>query len=136
PVQPGECANCHSGFTIDVKPASHTISGFCATCHGVFHSLSGIGGDTAPPFRRHPTDIVLPNTGEFTNYTTYNLDAPVARTTVPSNSSSTVTPGTDVVMCLSCHKAHATDYDDMLRWDYSAITTGGSGGCLICHTGK
>ncbi len=134
---PGQCTPCHSSTgTIDVKPANHTISGFCGTCHGVFHSIEGIGGDTTSPFKRHPTDVVLPTGGEFDAYTTYNLDAPVARTTVPSSPSSVVQSGVDVVMCLSCHKAHATNYSDMLRWDYTTITTGGSGGCLICHTSK
>jgi hypothetical protein len=135
PLQSGECSVCHVGG-IYVEPSTHTMSGFCGTCHGMFHSLTGIGGDTSSPFTRHPTDVVLPTGGEFDAYTTYNVDAPVARTSVPAAPSSTVTSGTDVVMCLSCHVAHASDYPDLLRWDYSQITTGGSGGCLICHTGK
>ncbi len=133
---------CHPGGDVNyVKPASQTISGFCATCHGTFHSLEGIGGDTSSPFVRHPTDVVLPSTGEFSAYNggnpgPYSLDAPLARQTVPASSSSTVNLDSDVVMCLSCHKAHATQYPDMLRWDYSSIVTGGSGGCHICHTNK
>jgi predicted CXXCH cytochrome family protein len=131
------CQSCHDSSDITkVKPSNQTISGFCGTCHGNFHLLDGIGGDTNSPFIRHPTDIVLPSSGEFSAYTTYDINAPVARTTVPTSASGTVTPGTDVVMCLSCHKAHATAYPDMLRWDYTTIVTGGSGGCLICHTQK
>lgn len=136
PLTASDCSNCHSSGFVYVAPANHTMSGFCGTCHGVFHSLQGIGGDTVSPFKRHPTDIVLPGTGEFSAYTTYNVNAPVARQTVPTGVSSSVTPGTDVVMCLSCHVAHASDYSDMLRWDYANITTGGTGGCLICHTSK
>ena len=130
------CGSCHDSSVTYVKPNNQTISGFCGGCHGNFHLLDGIGGDTTAPFTRHPTDIIIPSGGEFDAYTTYNIDAPVARTTVPSAPSSTVSSGTDVVMCLSCHKAHATAYPDMLRWDYTTIVTGGSGGCLICHTGK
>ncbi|MCD6526409.1 MAG: hypothetical protein J7K75_05430 [Desulfuromonas sp.] len=122
---------------------SGTISGYCATCHSQYHTLSyeefeGIGTTISSPFLRHPTDIVLPSTGGYADYTQYNLDAPVGRLTVPEASSSVVTPGSDVVTCLSCHVAHASNYPDMLRWDYSTMMAGGggSGGCFICHSTK
>jgi len=131
------CSNsCH--LSGGVQPPNNTISGFCATCHGRFHDRTEIGGTTSP-FKRHPTDIVLPSGGEYSAYTTYSIEAPVARTTVPDTPSPTVTPGTDVVMCLSCHGAHATDYPDILRWDYSDMIAGDtskSGGCFTCHTTK
>jgi predicted CXXCH cytochrome family protein len=53
--------------------------------------------------------------------------------------SATVTPGTDMVMCLSCHQPHATEFDGMLRFDYQQIIAGGGAtgqGCLACHTTK
>jgi hypothetical protein len=133
-------SSCHYTAT-DIRPASQTISGFCATCHGNFHSLEGIGGDTSSPFTRHPTDVSLPASGEYSAYTTYSIEAPVARAgTVPDSSDSTVTPGTNnaIVMCLSCHAAHATPYADILKWDYTAMVAGGggSGGCFTCHTQK
>ena len=120
------CNTCHGGAHgdfQDINPENNTISGFCGTCHGYFHLIEGIGGDTSSPFVRHPTDIVLPISGEYGSYNPnsgtneYSVEAPVARTTVPSSISNTVTPGTDVIMCLSCHKAHASDYPDILRWD-------------------
>ena len=134
---------CHYTAT-DIRPASQTISGFCATCHGNFHTVEGIGGDISSPFTRHPTDISLPASGEYTAYTAYSTQAPVARYNggvVPDTISPTVDPtGTadDIVMCLSCHAAHATPYADMLRWDYSTMIAGGggSGGCFTCHTQK
>jgi predicted CXXCH cytochrome family protein len=140
-----ECATiCHSPQ--GVQPANHTISGFCGTCHREFHTVQGIGGDTSSPFERHPTDIILPGgSTEYANYNgighAYSVQAPVARTVVPDSISNTVSPGsgTDVVMCLSCHMAHASNYPDMLRWDYSAIFAGGgtnNNGCFICHTKK
>jgi len=135
------CSNtdCHYAAT-DVRPSNQTISGFCATCHGNFHSLQGIGGNTSSPFIRHPSDVVLPNSGEYSAYTAYSTEAPIARTTVPDPPSPTVTPGaTDVVMCLSCHAVHATPYADILRWDYSDMIAGDSsksGGCFTCHTQK
>lgn len=138
---PDGCLDCHpAGVFSDagVYPASGTISGFCGTCHGLFHTLWGIGGDNTSPFTRHPTDVVLKGSGEYSAYTAYSVEAPVARQTVADSISPTVTPGTDIVMCLSCHGAHATNYPDILRWDYSSMVAGGtnSGGCFTCHTQK
>ncbi len=140
----GNCTICHG--SVSMQPPQNTMSGFCATCHGNFHTLSGgyygssagIGDDTIAPFQRHPTDIILPSTGEYAGYTTYSVEAPVARTYVPNSPISTVSPGSDIVMCLSCHYAHASDYPDMLRWDYTQIIAGGggSGGCFTCHRTK
>jgi predicted CxxxxCH...CXXCH cytochrome family protein len=146
PVQLG-CSNlsCHSS-SAGVQPPDGTMSQFCATCHGNFHTVAttssdGIGTVAASPFIRHPTDLSLPATGEYAAYTVYNVNAPVARLSVPAVSSSVVTPGSDTVMCLSCHVAHASDYPDMLRWDYSTMVAGNGGaasdtGCFTCHTTK
>jgi hypothetical protein len=136
--------SCHDASD-NARPQNNTMSGFCATCHGYFHLLDsggreGVGDDINSPFIRHPTDVILP-TGtpdtEYESYTTYNVVAPVARTAVASSISAAVTPGTDVVMCLSCHGAHATNYDDMLRWDYKSTTLATAiAGCGVCHTDK
>lgn len=114
-----------------------TISQFCAECHGDFHTGS-IG--SASPWFRHPTDVSLPATGEYTAYTAYNLTAPVARTTIPNSPSGTVTPSgntDDIIMCLSCHRAHASPYFKIMRWDYKSSTLSTAlSGCNVCHTGK
>jgi predicted CXXCH cytochrome family protein len=119
-----------------------TISDLCAECHGKFHaggltSDSGIG--TASPWLRHPTDAVLPGTGEYTSIsTTYNVTAPVGRQSIPNNMTTAVaiSGGTaDTVTCLSCHQAHGSSYPDILRWDYTNHLAAGTG-CLVCHTGK
>ena len=130
---------CH--FTaVDIRPSNNTISGFCATCHGSFHVLQGIGGDTSSPFTRHPTDIKIKDEGEYAVANrAYNVEAPVGRINIDGyeNPSGDATVN-DVVTCLSCHAAHATDYPDLLKWDYAAMVAGGggSGGCFICHTTK
>ena len=137
----GDCTACHNmGDGMVIEAPGNTISGFCGTCHGQFHSVSDIGGTTSP-FIRHPTDVVLPDDAdkEYQYYTTYSVEAPVGRTTVPDSMSNTVTPGTDVVTCLSCHAAHASNYPDMLKWDYDGMIAGGggnTGGCFTCHTTK
>ena len=131
------CTCCHNVSEMVVKAPGNTISGFCGTCHGLFHAVDEIGGATSP-FIRHPTDIVIKDSGEYQYYTTYSVEAPVGRTTVPDSMSDTVTPGTDVVTCLSCHAAHASNYPDMLKWDYDGMIAGGgnTGGCFTCHTTK
>lgn len=129
-----------------------TISFLCAECHGVFHGTIDSDGTSGSPWIRHPTDIVLPTTDSFgnpTEYAEYNndgggtagpysLQAPVARQTVPATPSDAVTPGTDIVMCLSCHRAHGSPVNDLLRWDYDLMIVGSNNttGCFVCHTDK
>lgn len=152
------CGTCHiegnslggfgsrASFTSTLKVPGNDMSGFCSTCHGVFHS-SGAGdkNGTSGAFLRHPSDWVIPASGEYAAYTAYDITAPVARPAVATAVSNAVVPGTDMVMCLSCHAAHATQYDFMLRGDYSAQTAGGYGSiaaaqavgfCQACHTTK
>ena len=127
-----------------------TISYLCAECHGVFHS--DIGGSSSP-WLRHPTDFDM-GSASGTEYQYYNggsgsnndysVIAPVGSSTIGPNPLSTVNAGsadgTAIVLCVSCHRAHGTEYDDLLRWDYSAMIAGQSStpnkGCFICHTTK
>ncbi len=135
------CTNCHSAHhgAADGLPIHSTISDFCTKCHWKMHDIDTAGDGI---WIRHPSDIIIPDAGEYASYTTYNIDAPVGREIVPAVSggdNNIVTPGTDIVTCLSCHKAHGSDYPDILRWDYTAITAGGgesSSGCFICHSTK
>ena len=154
------CGICHiqghagglssrAAFNSTLRVPGNSMSGFCSTCHGNFHS-SGAGGDyvdngVSGAFLRHPSDYVIPNSGEYAAYTAYDLSAPVARPTLATASSGTVTPGTDMVMCLSCHDAHGSEYDFILKYDYTTMTAGAyadipaaqvAGGCLACHTEK
>lgn len=125
-----------------------TISFLCAECHGLFHgTINSVAGSNAP-WIRHPTDIDLPTGGtEFDEYNNdgggtegdYSVEAPVARPNVPaSGSSNVVAAGTDIVMCLSCHRAHGSPEPDMLRWTYTDMIAGGgaTNGCFVCHTAK
>jgi hypothetical protein len=127
-----------------LKVPGNDMSGFCATCHGVFHS-AGTENGTSGAFLRHPSDWVIPSGSEYAAYTSYDITAPVARPSVVAAADAGVAPGTDMVMCLSCHAAHATEYDYMLRGDYTLQTAGGYGSiaaaqavgfCQACHTTK
>ena len=114
----------------------NTMTAYCTGCHGNFH----VQEDGSANWIRHPSDAVLPTDGEYAAYTVYDPIAPVARpdlTTIAATN--TVVPGTDMVMCLSCHRAHGSPYDDLLRWEYSGMVAGGGGdtrGCFVCHTEK
>jgi hypothetical protein len=119
-----------------------SISQLCAECHGNFHASGSSGIGSASPWLRHPADVVLPSSGEYSAYTTYSNEAPVARQSIDDHTASAspnVTPDSDIVMCLSCHRAHASQYQDILRWDYDNMLAGDpskSGGCFTCHTQK
>ncbi len=113
-----------------------TMSGYCCGCHGEFHDQ-----DDGGVWIRHPSDVVLPSDTdkEYQFYTVYDPIAPVSRPDLTAiGDTGVVRPGTDMVMCLSCHRAHGSPNDDILRWDYSAMVAGGggSGGCFVCHTTK
>jgi hypothetical protein len=150
------CTRCHTGGqggeTSRLTVPNQTMTGFCITCHSSFHS-SGATNGTSGAFLRHPSDYVIPNRGEYANYTSFDATAPVARPVEEFVGSFTqspaVRPGTDMVMCLSCHVSHASPYDGMLRFDYAAQTSymragyfptvpeaQAAGGCLACHTTK
>ena len=136
------------------SPAKHneyspSIDLLCAGCHGFFHSRAMTGKES--PWFRHPVGVVLPKYGEYSSYNpdvlpsserpdirVYSPDAPVGRVKVPETPSDEVIPGEDTVLCLSCHVAHSSPYESLLRWDYDEIiaSEGEGKGCFICHTGK
>ncbi|UCH82048.1 MAG: hypothetical protein JSW20_05315 [Nitrospiraceae bacterium] len=141
------CVTCHDAGNNNNRPNNKTMSGFCATCHGYFHLLDsggyaldpdgdGVGDDKFSPFKRHPTDVVLPNRGEYTSVVSYDVDTPVARTSPPASIDAGVSLDSDAVMCLSCHGAHATDFYKMLRWDIKGSLATAISGCGNCHTSK
>ncbi len=124
------------------------MSDFCGGCHNSYHSWPEGGypnGGDSNPWLRHPAGMAIPDTGEYATYVQYNPMVPVARSDdlalrALGGPSSEVTPGTDKVMCLSCHRAHASPYPDMLRWDYETCETGAGTnlecGCFTCHSQK
>ncbi|MBN2373189.1 cytochrome c3 family protein [bacterium] len=132
------------------------ISSFCGGCHENFdraYPASTTRGQeyaTSGPVHqywiRHPSDSHLPGSGEYADAGgidhLYDPLSPVAEMWPVSNwtPSGSVTPGSDCVMCLSCHRPHGSPYPDMLRWDYEVQYAGGGStedkGCFYCHTKK
>jgi predicted CXXCH cytochrome family protein len=113
------------------------MSEWCANCHGSIHNSD------YPTNLRHPAgndaDLTTAiadnynayvNTGDKTGTSSDSYLALVpfetgqAYDAIPALDAvqtSTVGPAaTDNVMCLSCHRAHATAFESMLRWDYQA----------------
>lgn len=124
-----------------------TTTAFCTGCHGDFH-LSQKETGSGDAWIRHPSDSVIPNTSGSEYADTggpghlYDPLSPVAKPTVDTPDA-TVSPGNDMVMCLSCHRPHGSPYPDLLRWDYAQQISGsdpGEGtldqGCFYCHTTK
>ena len=161
------CAACHVGSVVQAETTTmavpnNSMSGFCSTCHGKFHSSGSFNGATdmitsdpteggadngiSGAFLRHPSDYVIPNEREYAAYQVYDVSAPVARQDLTAIADTTaVVPGSDMVMCLSCHQAHGSANDYILRFDYTTMTAGSyatqqdaqnAGGCLACHTLK
>jgi len=130
--------NSHNEYKGATSNTLDTMSYLCAECHGDYHAESAPGEvGTGSPWFRHPTDVVLTNDGEYAEYTTYSMVAPVARPNPGGGGvQSQVTPGTDIVMCLSCHRAHASPYYKIMRWDYRGWPASDTNGCAVCHTWK
>ncbi|MGV1100015.1 cytochrome c3 family protein [Thiovibrio sp. JS02] len=144
----------------DAADSTATISALCAKCHGNFHSSAtahaddatmGIsyGNDMSSPWVRHPTDFDMWNVRAKADYAGYGgvgnpyvVESPVASANVSDASTRVANvytaQGDAIVTCISCHRAHGSANDDLLRWDYADMDAhaGGSGGCFNCHTTK
>jgi hypothetical protein len=112
------------------------MSEWCANCHNDFLNTTSTLGTGGHP---HPAGAVM-NAGVITTYNAYvktgdmqgtqgytslvPLEEGAAATYASLASNATNTPGVGyttaqagaVVMCLSCHRAHASAFDSMIRW--------------------
>lgn len=109
-----------------------TISELCGKCHGDFHGIANTkSGDD---WIRHPTDNLITTTWEIQTIANYTATDWKFN---PAGTVNMVAPATGnlYVTCLSCHRAHGTEYNDVLRFDYTVQSAGGAGttGCLGCH---
>mgnify|MGYP005838841383 FL=1 len=130
--------------------SSGTISNHCGRCHDDFHHGTGEiseGVFSNNVWLRHPTDFDMSNAagseyGSYNDYqevgNPYSVISPVATADTSTTLNTTVYSQADdaIVMCLSCHRAHGSPYDGILRWDYKNWPGTGFNGCAICHTAK
>lgn len=149
-LSPGTDAhNEYTGHTGSHVYIIDDVTGFCTACHANFSSAYAFSDsqgqvDSHGHWIRHPSDAIIPDEGEYADVggATHLYDplTPVAKPAVDDSPDTTVTPGADMVMCLSCHRPHGSPYPDMLRWDYTQQIAGGGGddgkGCFYCHTLK
>lgn len=138
----GATATNHNIYS--ANPATG-ISALCANCHGQFHSLvyTDSNGDGTGNWVRHPTDVVVPSDWSYNAATDAALNAnPLAfkdgATVSTANMNGYTNDGTDgCVACISCHRAHGSAYDDILRFSYTGQNAGSTTvtmGCLGCHS--
>jgi len=139
--QPSSGTEVHNVYNAD---SGTSISTLCAQCHGEFHGTGDTGSSS--PFQRHPTENAIPvawdsiGTGVTIDYANNpfafsGTDFTTAATNVAYSDTLADNPK---VACVSCHRAHGTPNDDLLRFDYSTMVAGGAGttGCLGCHTAQ
>lgn len=134
-------------------PVVGTISYLCARCHQDFHNGSGsivpASSFIDGVWIRHPTDYDLSDaisSSEYENYNggtgtgnTYSVISPLATTDKTTSLNKTVFSKSNdaIVMCISCHRAHGSPNNALLRWNYKAWPgPTGYNGCAICHTSK
>ncbi|MDY6851663.1 MAG: cytochrome c3 family protein [Thermodesulfobacteriota bacterium] len=119
--------------TIETDAA--TISELCAKCHGLFHQDGAADGtNDGTSWIRHPSDTILPSdwTLQGAAYTTKDAYWN------PVGTQDAVTPiaTNKYVTCISCHRAHGTENNDLLRFPYADQQAGSTTvdyGCLGCH---
>lgn len=134
--------NVYYALSSDSASERDSISSLCSLCHGDFHD----NGDTSASslWTRHPTEVAIPSawdsigtgvTVDYTNNPFAFKTADYATVTPTAAYAFTDNPN---VACISCHRAHGTANNDLLRFDYSAQNAGGGGttGCLGCHTAQ
>ena len=109
------CANCHSNFHAD----GQTTGGFGAHPAGNGYKL----GELAANYNTYVSSGKMTGTQATSNlnlvpFETGNGQATADRTALAALLTSTAGPdATANVMCLSCHRAHASGNESMLRWN-------------------
>jgi len=129
--------------------ADGSIGQVCVGCHGQFHHAytgdanadSGMM-DASGAWIRHPADVLIPDIGEYSTFTSYDPLPPVGVVNVTAGDANfqNINKSRNVVNCISCHRAHGSPYPDMLRWDYAngcnTSVENSDCGCFTCHTSK
>ncbi len=154
-VNPALAFDANTDPPVAVAPSSYNVtigdvtvaygqgmSEWCANCHANIHN------DTYPTILRHPAgDGAKLTTAVAANYNAYVKTGDLTgaggaaaywplvpfeqgSTDKPTLLGYTTTPvGADTtknVMCLSCHRAHASGFNAMLRWNNTLMVAGGA----------
>ncbi len=135
PIAEGNSRRTYSGSGGDETNSQHTIyksgmSEWCANCHTDFHSPNttnfvhatgqAMGSTIAGIYNAYVSSDDLNSGDQATSYfglvpfEAVNVDLEVA----DSGDYTEGPDGTDKVMCLTCHRAHAGPFDNIGRWDF------------------
>ena len=127
----GQNVNIYSAGVSDPS-----ISELCAKCHGDFHNESGTTDDvgSSGAWIRHPTDVAIPTSWDI-GTSSYPLDGNDYKHNPVGYDGAVISDTGRRAICLSCHRAHGTANNDLLRWAYSTQSAGNEAefGCLGCH---
>lgn len=100
------------------------VTGWCGNCHGNFHETSPVSTFEHPAGENLGSDIVLQydryngtNNPTGGTHTTAYLAAVPFEDPAMTTSSITGPTASSKVMCLTCHRAHATSAPYARRWD-------------------
>jgi len=126
-----------------------SINYLCARSHEKFYYETE-GSSYNSLWLRHPTDYDMNNvkSKEYRNYP--NISIFSGKLSIANTGDyfvkvgvvlSQVLQSSDdaIVLCISCHRAHATSYADILRWNYKRClgeVLDNQNRCLACHTTK
>ncbi len=154
-----EDSSGHNEYSGEEKTGGYfSINRFCGGCHLVMEDLDEYGGynykwstaclilttgwphslDSLPFPTPSGTDDKWDGYGSTPGPDFYNLFFPIARKDISAGAypSGTIVYNTNnVLSCLTCHRAHASPYDSMLRWDNTKAWAdmAHEEGCKFCH---
>ena len=132
------------------------MSQWCANCHGSFYDTAYNSGNASHP---HPTNTTLGatllanynnyvKTGDMTGTKGYDSLVPVEQgsndyTALKSAATNTANGGTYAVadanakvMCLSCHRAHASGFESMARFYIAGVSITDAAGNYALASGQ
>jgi len=142
--------NVYYALTDDNSATRDSISSLCSMCHGDFHGQDDTTDSGTSPWKRHPTEVAIPAAWDAIgagvtidyNVTPFGFTGADYTAMTTATAYSATLADNPRVVCVSCHRAHGSDYNDLLRFNYTdvgTLQTAGSGatiGCLACHTGQ
>ncbi len=135
PLAKGNSRTTTSGTGIESNVA-HTVyksgmSKWCANCHANFHDdnttnfvhpTRAMGSSIAGAYNAYvSTDDLVSGNAATSYWGLVPFEAVTVDVATVNSTNYTQGPtGTDEVMCLTCHRAHASPFQDSARWDMTA----------------
>lgn len=137
PIAFGNSRKTYPGSGGEETNSQHTVyksgmSGWCGNCHAGFLSQGnanhvhkvdqGIGSSIAASYNAYISTDDLTGGDALTSYLQFVPfeDLSATEDTVDPENYTAGPEATDQVMCLTCHRAHASPFADVARWDMTA----------------